>query len=71
MYVKESLSYEEDKKLYYESLESFNETEDLNELFVFLEDQCVKTWGEIVNRNLSNIKKPSMSPNKFFLEEDK
>lgn len=63
--------FEEDKKLYYETLESFNETEDLNELFVFLKDQCIKTWSSVVDRESAKTKRPSSSlnPSKFFLEE--
>ncbi|MGL4949218.1 MAG: Fic family protein [Anaeroplasmataceae bacterium] len=37
--------YEEDKKLYYKSLEHFSDTQDVSVLIDFLKDQCTKTWN--------------------------
>jgi len=40
--------YEEDKKIYYEALRIFDEKLVIADLYNFLKDQCVKTWGRIV-----------------------
>lgn len=37
--------YEEDKKLYYDALNAFDEKLLIDDLYEFLKRQCVKTWG--------------------------
>ena len=38
--------YEEDKKNYYEALNVFDEKLVIDDLYEFLKQQCVKTWGK-------------------------
>lgn len=55
--------YEEDKKLYYECLQTYDESEDIGPLYAFLKYETEKTWGKAldladgnapVHRNLSD-----------------
>ena len=41
--------YAEDKQLYYECLQKYDETEDLNPLFEFLKYETEKTWEKAIN----------------------
>jgi len=40
--------YDEDKKRYYDALRIFDEQLIIEDLYIFLKDQCIKTWGRIV-----------------------
>lgn len=64
--------FEEDRNVYYDALEDFNETEDLDRLFKFFKFESVKTWSDVLTRKSSNRNKPSnsrLSTSKFFMEE--
>jgi Fic family protein len=41
--------YDEDKKIYYEALKIFDERLNIDDLYVFFKQQCVKTWKRILN----------------------
>lgn len=62
--------FEEDRNLYYDALEDFNETEDLNKLLEFFKSQCVKTWESkysIRVRLRPSFK--SIEPSKLLLDD--
>lgn len=42
--------YDEDKKLYYEALEAYDKTEDIEPLYLFLEYESTKTWERQIER---------------------
>lgn len=54
--VKPLIIYEEDKKLYYECLQAFDEKQDIEPLKKFLSYEQEKTWAkkENITTNLSN-----------------
>lgn len=48
--------YDEDKRMYYECLQKYDETEELNPLYEFLKYETLKTWEKALN--LANGIKP-------------
>ena len=46
--------YEEDRRAYYDALQTYDEQEDLAPLVTFLEDQTVKTWSRFLNPPAGN-----------------
>jgi len=41
--------YDEDKQMYYECLQKYDETEELNSLYEFLKYETEKTWEKVMN----------------------
>ena len=42
--------HEEDRKVYYDALEAWDERQELESLIVFLKEQTVKTWEKQIRR---------------------
>jgi Fic family protein len=59
--------YDEDKRLYYEALQCYDEKEDLKPLYEFLKYQVEKTWENAVNlvQGISPKRKPLSDSTKF------
>jgi Fic family protein len=51
-----AIVYDEDKRMYYECLQRYDETEELNPLYEFLKYETEKTWEKVIN--LANSIKP-------------
>ncbi len=43
------ITYNEDKRMYYESLQKYDETEDLTPLYEFLKCETEKTWEKMLD----------------------
>lgn len=44
-------------RLYYAALQQFDEAEELDDLYCFLESQTIKTWQRTLDRNIENKSK--------------
>ena len=57
--------YEEDRRAYYDALQTYDEQEDLVPLVTFLEDQTVKTWSRFLKPPAGNA--PPRKGLNFFM----
>ena len=57
--------YEEDRRAYYDALQTYDEQEDLAPLVTFLEDQTVKTWSRFLKPPAGNA--PPRKGLNFFM----
>ena len=57
--------YEEDRRAYYDALQTYDEQEDLAPLVTFLEDQTVKTWSRFLKPPAGNV--PPRKGLNFFM----
>ena len=60
-----TIIYDEDKSVYYEALQKYDEQEALDSLVAFLEEQTVKTWTH--SMELSRSKDPERKGLSFFM----
>ena len=61
--------YEEDRRAYYDALQTYDEQEDLAPLVTFLEDQTVKTWSRFLKPPAGNA--PPRKGLNFFMNQAK
>jgi Uncharacterized conserved protein len=60
--------YDEDKKLYYECLQKYDESEELTPLYEFLKYETEKTWGRLIAKT-DNIKQQHRALSDFIKEK--
>ena len=46
--------YDEDKRAYYNALQRYDEAEEINPLYEFLRQQCIKTWAKTLGLSEGN-----------------